>query len=97
MPVVYYSIEGKILHDSNADNLCSSWSGLSCVHTYNTTSPDATVIDSQLHVTWDASTVLAPQTGIYTKSTSALNGDHHFSCHTKTDYLHSLNITVRGE
>ena len=94
---VHYYVEGKILHNNIENNICSNWSGLSCVHTYNTTSSNRSETDSQLHVTWDASTVIAPNSGAYKQYSAAFNGDHHFSCSTENEHVGSLNITIRGK
>ena len=93
---VDYFLEGKILPNSIQNDTCSIWPGLSCVYLYNMTSLSRSEIDSQLHVTWNASTVMAPTSVTSTQYSAVVNGDHHFSCSTVNVHRNSLNITVRG-
>ena len=93
---VDYYLEGKILPDSIENDTCSNWSGISCVQVYNMTSLSRSETDRQLHVTWNASTVIAPTSVTSTQYSAAFDGDHHFSCSTESVYMDSLNITIRG-
>ena len=94
---MHYYMEGMILSDNNENNTCSNWPGVSCVHAYHTTSPNKSETDSQLHVMWNASTVMAPASVPSPQSSVAFDGDHHFSCSTDNDYIDPMNITIRGK
>ena len=86
-PSVQYYMEGFI-----AEEFCSTYSEISCTNQLN--SSTGPVIDSELSVTWDASTVI--DVNKYFPFHTASNGDHDFKCSLTQSEVENAYLTVRG-
>lgn len=85
----------ELSNPTPADEFCATLLGISCTNKLNSTT--GPVIDNQLFVTWNATSVIT--NGSYYPFLSASNGDHDYHCQVSPNandaYDHAF-LTVRG-